>query len=899
MSIPRPIRLLVLVLAGSVATAGVAAAAPPASKTKGLDAIPALADTRTQRPTAASIDEVRRAIAADGSARVTVGLRTMVRPESKLDADALADQRRALAEGKARLASPLAGTRSSVVRDLPAIPYLTLDLDADGLDRLLAADEAASIEAPLSLPSALAQSVPLIGAAAARANGFDGSGQTVAVIDSGVDRNHAAFAGRVVAEACFSQGADCPNRGTSQTGTGAGMPCTFAPTSCRHGSHVAGIAAGGGATPGVAPDARIIAVNATTEVACNSPHPGDTTCANYTDSDLLAALQFVYDQRTTRSIAAVNMSIGGSTKFTGACDTFRPSLTTMINQLKAAGIATVIASGNNGWQDGTSWPSCISSAVSVGSTDKRDKVSSFSNLNAGVDVLAPGGEFDVYLQDGGQIVSAVPGGSTAGMVGTSMAAPHVAGAFAVLRERAPSASVDTVLNALVATGVPVGDQRNAIYDGTLDISIDYRNACNQSYGTQSFRQAAIVESGKPRLAISDNGALTENNPLTLRAYASNPNTEGAISMFSSSLIPVSAGNTVFRWWRLGLNGASVSGTHSPDAQGTAANPNILTTSFELVPCMPQFGTLAGGQDQIGSASITGTVTAAAVDVTITGNVTTLLRPFTAHFVASRRGAFTTKPRIRVDAALASLPAGSVANDSLASAQSVTGASGSATGSNANATKQSGEPNHAGDPGGHSVWFQWTAPANGTINVDTSGSNFDTLLAMYTGTNVAALSQVAANDDVSTTVRTSRLAGVAVTSGTTYRIAVDGFGGATGSITVNWAFTASSSSTSVVVHWSAGEQARMTQLRSFYGMNDDQLVKYGIQVLAFINAIDPSPTPTPVTLGSPGTAGTQTVVWTTSELPMLNTVKARWVLNNEDAHRFGFTVLSFIAAIQGH
>jgi Divergent InlB B-repeat domain len=102
-------------------------------------------------------------------------------------------------------------------------------------------------------------------------------------------------------------------------------------------------------------------------------------------------------------------------------------------------------------------------------------------------------------------------------------------------------------------------------------------------------------------------------------------------------------------------------------------------------------------------------------------------------------------------------------------------------SNRFATKQGEEPNHAGNPGGASVWFKWTAPRDGEVSVDTCDSSFDTLLAVYTGGSLGALTPVQSNDDGSGKCGPqSRLTFQAVAN-TVYRIAVDGKGGATGPI----------------------------------------------------------------------------------------------------------------------
>ena len=96
-----------------------------------------------------------------------------------------------------------------------------------------------------------------------------------------------------------------------------------------------------------------------------------------------------------------------------------------------------------------------------------------------------------------------------------------------------------------------------------------------------------------------------------------------------------------------------------------------------------------------------------------------------------------------DTASAAAPA----NDDFANASALTGLPAGATGTNVDATTESGEPEPwENTPGGHSVWWTWTAPADGDVTVDTCGSDFDTLLAVYTGDSVAALTTVAFNDN---------------------------------------------------------------------------------------------------------------------------------------------------------
>ncbi len=268
-----------------------------------------------------------------------------------------------------------------------------------------------------------------------------------------MDKNHPFLANKVVAEACFAlsdngNGGDCPNGQATQVADGAGMPCTFDPTACRHGTHVAGIATGSGSDfSGVAPGANLIPIQVFhSTVECGFFE--STPCARAFGSDIIAALEHVYELRDQYPIAAVNLSLGGGVS-NSSCDADFPEFLDVINNLKAAGIATVVASGNNSLPYALSWPACISSAISVAAVNEDDSVATFSNVSQDLDLFAPGST----------IVSSIPGGDFATFSGTSMAAPHVAGAWAVLEQANPAATVDDNLLQLETTGRPVTDIR--------------------------------------------------------------------------------------------------------------------------------------------------------------------------------------------------------------------------------------------------------------------------------------------------------------------------------------------------------------------------------------------------------------------------------------------------------
>jgi subtilisin family serine protease len=349
------------------------------------------------------------------------------------------------------------------------VPGMALAVDSVGLQLLLENLEVTAVEEDKLNAPALYDSIPLIDADLGWNMGYRGAGQTVAILDTGVNKNHPFLnSGKVISEACYSSNGSCgfgctavslcPGGATSSTATGSGLDCALAIPGCGHGTHVAGIAAGSGGASnvgtihGVAPDAKIIAVKVFTEIRSSAAcSPSSSPCALAYTSDMIKGLERVYALRNSYAIASANMSIGGGRNFS-TCDS--DSRKAIIDTLRGAGIATVIASGNDGWSDSTSAPGCISTAITVGSTTKGDVESFFSNSASWLDVLAPGSSICSSAND-----SAGCGGSTGAgygfKSGTSMATPHVAGAWAVMKSKNGTASVSAVESALESTGVSV------------------------------------------------------------------------------------------------------------------------------------------------------------------------------------------------------------------------------------------------------------------------------------------------------------------------------------------------------------------------------------------------------------------------------------------------------------
>jgi subtilisin family serine protease len=446
--------------------------------------------------------ESGRAVPADllqkawnqGKVRVIVELGGVgALPEGQLLSHAaVTAQRGRIVSDQSALRFALRGLRHRVLREFKTIPYVGLEVDHDALRVLDSLPGLATrVHEDVLLQPMLVESGPLIKAPDAWNAGWDGTGQVIAVLDTGVDKNHPFLSGKVVSEACYDSSgvSTCPNGLTSDTSPGAGMPCPFAPNSCFHGTHVAGIAAGNGPSfDGIARGAGLMAIRVFHQVNC-----GGTPCASASLMDIVAGLERVFNLRETYDIAAVNLSLGiQNLPFLSPCDSAYPLMTAAIGNLKSVGIPTVISSGNDADDNSDfffaiSFPACISTAISVGATSDGsgsfgpDFIMSFSNSASFLSLLAPG-----YL-----INSSIPGGAFAEFSGTSMAAPHVAGAWAVMKQQNPDASVQQILDGLKNTGKPIRDPRNGITKSRVAFTV-VQLAASAYNVTESVGSATIA-----------------------------------------------------------------------------------------------------------------------------------------------------------------------------------------------------------------------------------------------------------------------------------------------------------------------------------------------------------------------------------------------------------------------
>jgi len=558
----------------------------------------------------------------NGSIRIIVKVDASFSPRASVADEAASSQRAGIRSSQEQL---LAALRSAGRNPLQAYrykhtPYIAMTVDGPTLDAILQSGSSVTIHEDMPHFPALDRSVPLIGADTLQKAGLTGSGYAVAVLDTGVDKNHPFLKGSVVSEACYSSNNKayrvtslCPRKATESTAAGSAMPYAgVCPAGkCAHGTHVAGIVAGrsdisGSPGPGVAPEADIIAIQVFSRVdsvpSCQSGQQS-SPCVTSFDSDQKKALERVLELSATMKIAAVNLSLGGN-KYTSNCDS--GALKADVDNLRAAGIATVAAAGNAGYCGALETPACISSVVSVGATDSDDNVTDFSCSATFMTLFAPGSAIN----------SSIPNRKFKSESGTSMATPHVAGVFALLKQGKPAATVDEIVAALTGTGPGVTDQKcTSVTKRRVNVNEAYK-----SMSTSKFLNVVKAGAGSGTVTsapsgincgASCGGLFADGADVTLTAAASTGQSftgwsGGDCSGAEECVVTMSDNVTVTATFgssctysvspdhvTVDSKGKDVTLTVTADDQGTCGAPSLKSDSSWIVASLTSFANNSG------------------------------------------------------------------------------------------------------------------------------------------------------------------------------------------------------------------------------------------------------------------------------------------------------------------
>jgi uncharacterized repeat protein (TIGR01451 family) len=427
------------------------------------------------------------------------------------------------------------------VRDFDHLPMSLLRVKSRAaLDRLMADPKVVAVYEDAPIHHHLSYSLPFINQPAVANAGYAGSGQTVAVIDTGIDYTLATFG------SCTSPGIPAGCRVTASVDV-TGNNVTLNQTPGNHGTNVAGVVAG------VAPGAKIAAVNAF--------YGGGSTT-----SWVIAGINWAISNKSAYNIGVLNMSLGDGAKNTIPCGSLHLNpFVSPINNARAAGIVPVASSGNEAYTDGIANPACTPGVVSVGavydaswggpyswggtpptctdtSASVADRIPCFSNSASFLTLLAPG----AFITAAG-----------IQMAGTSQASPHVAGAIAVMRAAYPSDTLDQTVARLTSNGVTIIDSRNGIGKPRLNLLAAISPPANDLFANRSSLSG-------------DAGQITTSN----------------LNATKESGEPSHAGNSGGRsvWWRWI---PSVSGIASFDTHGSSFNTLLAVYSGASLTSLTQ------------------------------------------------------------------------------------------------------------------------------------------------------------------------------------------------------------------------------------------------------------------------------------------------------------------------
>jgi beta propeller repeat protein len=332
-------------------------------------------------------------------------------------------------------------------------PFVAGRADELALEELAASGVVEGVYPDREHHAVLAESGPLIGQPEAEAAGHIGTGIGIAVIDTGVDYAHPDLGGGGFPNAKVVGGWDFVNSDADPMDDNG------------HGTYVAGIAAGTGSTyRGIAPGAKLIALKVL-----------DSSGLGYT-SEIIAALQWCVTHKAEFNIKVANLSLSDSAEWRDPADCDADPEGQAVSTAVASGIVVTVASGNGdpvthiGYKHGVGMPACATDAIAVGATwdsgPEVDTPASFSNRGELLDVYAPG----IWITSARWSGDPSGTGSYVTGAGTSSAAPHVAGAAAVLFDMLGAGATPGAIAARLArTGVQIVDPATGVGTPRIDL----------------------------------------------------------------------------------------------------------------------------------------------------------------------------------------------------------------------------------------------------------------------------------------------------------------------------------------------------------------------------------------------------------------------------------------------
>ena len=370
------------------------------------------------------------------------------------------------------------------------IPFLSLEIDEPGVNKLLAMNEVQYIQRNSYFEGQMLENKLLMNLKlSTQEKNYTGEGEQIAVIDSGVDDGHYFLANKVLAGQGVCYGGDCGSFTPGTPAMGAARPCTYN-TGCDHGTTVASVLVGNpqmsGQTltteGGIAYMGSVLPIKTTTNVSGAPKSAYD---------DVLAAMQYIYGLRNNENhpstivFAAATSDVVSAQYCDGSSLPAVAAFPALLSSLDQAGIVMVAAAGNGSFNTKVSALGCLQGIIPAGATQENLSISPITNrdIRRTDMLLAPGQNINVANWTGGiyggnpVIVNSSPTNGT-----TSLSTPMIGGAIALLQQSAKHAAIkqnkDIFTKALARTGFPVVDTSiagNPVATAITPVNIDPTN----------------------------------------------------------------------------------------------------------------------------------------------------------------------------------------------------------------------------------------------------------------------------------------------------------------------------------------------------------------------------------------------------------------------------------------